>query len=181
MKTEWVRGLLAFALLGLGLMTSGSVLAGDLYQPFKLLAQPFEAKHREKPITGEDCSIEQLADQIDWLEHYVDTYGSIVAKHPDVWGESRLMRHRDEYEGQMAAQLGQFEVRMNAALRRSDQSFLGMAFALQAAAGDAGIPQIPGAPNASSSQNVFTQVNGMVSDSKDSGTLTRTAPFQRSA
>lgn len=137
MRREWAsRIVVVVLLLSLVLCFSSQPAGGvDLYKPFKLLAQPFEASHREKPKTGKDCSIEQLANQIDWLEHYIDKYGTIVAKHPDVWGESRLMRHRYEYEQQMAAQLDQFEVRMNAALRRSDQSFLGMAFALQAAAG----------------------------------------------
>ncbi|NLS92640.1 MAG: hypothetical protein GXX96_10830 [Planctomycetaceae bacterium] len=163
MRRESRSGRSILLWLGLALLAAPQPSrAGDVYKPFKLLAQPFEAKHREKPVTGQDCSIEQLADQIDWLEHHIDTYGSIVAKHPDVWGESRLMRHRYEYEEQMAAQLGQFEVRMNAALRRSDQSFLGMAFALQAAAGTApdGTPvQIP---DASKTGTYLTNLNAMI-------------------
>jgi len=122
-------------LLGAGLGWPGWASAGDLYLPFRMLKQPIEALHREKPETGYDGAVEQLASQIDWLEHYLDAYGTVVAKHPDVWGESRLTRHREEYERQMADQLGAFDVRMNASLRRSDQSFLGMAMALQAAAG----------------------------------------------
>ncbi len=181
MQMEWRMRLWAVVLLGLGLFLSEPARAGDLYKPFKLLAQPFEAKHREKPVTGVDCSIEQLADQIDWLEHHIDTHGSIVAKHPDVWGESRLMRHRYEYEEQMAAQLGQFKVLMNAALRRSDQSFLGMAFALQAAAGGQTLPDgtpVP-IPGTTGSGGVFTEVSGMVSDpsAANSGTIVRSGPF----
>ena len=164
MRTEWAsRIVVVVLLLSLMLCFSSQPACGvDLYKPFKLLAQPFEAAHREKPKAGKDCSIEQLANQIDWLEHYVDKYGTIVAKHPDVWGESRLMRHRYEYEEQMAAQLDQFEVRMNAALRRSDQAFLGMAFALQAAGTQPGTNGTPVAiPD---STTVYNQVNGMISD-----------------
>lgn len=109
--------------------------AGDIYKPFRLLVQPFKAKHREEPATCKVPAIEQLANQIDWLEHYIDDYGTIVAKHPDVWGESRLTRHRDDYERIMSDELGKFKSTMNAALRRSDQSFLGMAMALQGATG----------------------------------------------
>ncbi|MEQ1829162.1 MAG: hypothetical protein ABL921_24580 [Pirellula sp.] len=109
--------------------------AGDFYKPFRFLKQPFEAAHREKPATGQDTNIEKLANEIDWLEHHIDKYGSVVAKHPDIWGQSRLMRHRYEYEKEMEAQIQRFEVRMNGALRRSDQAFLGMALALQSATG----------------------------------------------
>ena len=178
MHMYWVRRVSAAVLLT-AILAPGPAWAGDIYKPFKLLAQPFEAMHREKPDTCKDCSIEQLADQIDWLEHHIDTYGSIVAKHPDVWGESRLMRHRYEYEQQMAAQLDKFEVRMNAALRRSDQSFLGMAMALQAATGEASIPLIPSTSSTDATQNVFTQFNGMLSDptATSGGPVTRSAPF----
>ena len=185
MHTHWVQRV-SVAVFVTAFLAAGPVRAGDIYKPFKLLVQPLEAMHREKPATCKDCSIEQLADQIDWLEHHIDTYGSIVAKHPDVWGESRLMRHRYEYEEQMASQLDKFEVRMNAALRRSDQSFLGMAMALQAATGEASIPRpfptsiTDSTETTTTTQSVFTQVNGMLSDpnATSNGPVTRTAPFR---
>ena len=154
----------------------------DLYKPFKVLAAPFDAMHRKKPRTGHDSAIERLAEEIDWLEHHIDRYGTIVAKHPDVWGESRLMRHRYEYEQQMAAQLDRFEVRMNAALRRSDQAFLGMAFALQAAAGTDASGQPVQVPTVQQTDNSLKIVNGMTSSPNASGgtanaPVNRTKPF----
>jgi hypothetical protein len=80
-----------------------------------------------------DDAIQELAMNIDWLEHHIDTYGSIVAKQPDIWGEARLTKHRDEYERMMYQQLNQFKYTINAAIRQSDSSFLAQAFALSAA------------------------------------------------
>ncbi|NBW88295.1 MAG: hypothetical protein EBR23_16055, partial [Planctomycetia bacterium] len=140
----------------------GSARAGDLGRFVRGLAQPFKAVHRERPRTGCDDHVERLAAEIDWLEHHIDAYGSIVAKQPDVWGQSRLTRHRDEYEDQMRRQLGQFTERTSAALRRSDQAFLGMALALQSASGRRrGAQEVP-LPDATGSTNVFTTIQGLL-------------------
>jgi hypothetical protein len=101
---------------------------------FRGMSRAAEDRHARGPATKVDCRVEQLAGEIDWLEKYIDRYGSIVAKHPDVWGQSRLTRHRVEYEKLLVAELGNFKDLNNASLRRSDQSFLGMALAVQAAA-----------------------------------------------
>ncbi len=77
--------------------------------------------------------MDRVVDEIDWLNHFLDLHGSIVAKQPDIWGQSRLTRHRQEYEDELRKELGAFELRSNAAIRRSDQAFLGMAMALEAA------------------------------------------------
>jgi hypothetical protein len=161
--------------------------AADIYRPFKIVMESFEAVRRDPPPTGEDWSVETLAEEIDWLEHYVDKYGTIVAKHPDVWGESRLMRHRYEYERQMAAELDQFEVTMNAALRRSDQAFLGMALSLQAATGNRrgveGESTPVELPNASETNTYVQTLNGMIptpgTGDQNTGGIYRTAPFQQ--
>lgn len=87
-----------------------------------------------EPATCADGSIEILAENIDWLEHHIDTYGSIVAKQPDIWGEARLTKHRDEYEKILFQELNQFEFKLNAAIRQSDQSFATAAIALSDAA-----------------------------------------------
>lgn len=100
------------------------------------LTAPFRAVHREAPPLPLDPCLEQLTNEVAWLEHHVNHFGSIVAKEPDVWGQSRLTRHRAEYDEQMQKQLGLFESRASAALRRSDQAFLGMALALQSASGN---------------------------------------------
>lgn len=90
---------------------------------------------RSKPPTGKDHSVEQLAKEIDYLEHHIDTFGTVVAKHPDVWGQARLTKHRQEYERKMQAQIDYFYVALQGAVRRSDQAYLGMALALNSAAG----------------------------------------------
>jgi hypothetical protein len=88
-----------------------------------------------------DDAIQELAMNIDWLEHHIDTYGSIVAKQPDIWGEARMTKHRDEYERMMYEQLNQFKYSINAAIRQEDSAFLAQAFALSAAVdGESGGP-----------------------------------------
>lgn len=118
-------------------LTAISTEAGEFGRFFQAVATPLRAAHREPPAsrhaaTCED-SIERLAAEIDWLEHHLNAYGSIVAKQPDVWGQSRLMRHRYEYEAQLQRQLGEFAARSQAAIRRSDHAFLSMALALEEA------------------------------------------------
>ena len=75
--------------------------------------------------------VEQMARQIDRLEKHVDECGSIVIKTPDVWGESRLMRHRADVEAQLKAKLGAFDFRINAVQSTRDAAFLATAVALQ--------------------------------------------------
>ena len=75
--------------------------------------------------------VEQLARTIDRLEKHIDQNGSIVIKTPDVWGESRLMRHRSDVENQLKARLGAFDFRINAVQATRDAAFLATAVALQ--------------------------------------------------
>ena len=93
-----------------------------------------ESYHGTPPRVCKDGAVEVLAENIDWLEHHIDRYGSIVAKQPDIWGEARLTKHRDEYERMMYGQLNQFEFTLNAAISQSDSSFLAHAMAISAAA-----------------------------------------------
>jgi len=117
------------------LLSTPMASAGEFSAILKKLTAPFEAAHRQKPPIETDPCVDELAARLEWIEHRIDTHGSIVAKQPDVWGQSRLTRHRYEYEAQLHRQLGRFEERAHAAIRRSDQQYLGMALALQAAAG----------------------------------------------
>lgn len=89
----------------------------------------FENKKVHAP---KDPCVETVAREIDWLEHQIETYGTVVPKHPDIWGEARLTKHRHEYEREIAEtfQQDQFHVKLQGAIRRSDQSYLAMAFAL---------------------------------------------------
>src|SRR6056300_463373 len=79
--------------------------AGEFGPLLKKLTAPFEAAHREKPPIATDPCVDELAARLEWIEHRIDTHGSIVAKAPDVWGQSRLTRHRYEYEEQLRRQL----------------------------------------------------------------------------
>ncbi|MGD9719710.1 MAG: hypothetical protein AB7O59_00655 [Pirellulales bacterium] len=101
---------------------------------------------RVRPVTQQDCSVETLAKEIDYLEHHIDTYGSVVPKQPDVWGQARLTKHRQEVERVLYKELEEFKATLQGVTRRSDQAFLGMALALGAAVGDSG-----GAPAATAS------------------------------
>ena len=105
--------------------------------------------HGTQPETGQDGAMECLAENIDWLEHHVDTYGSVVAKQPDIWGEARLTKHRDEYERMMFTRLGEFGPTINASFSQSDSSFLAQAIALSAAATGGAAPTTSAAANAS--------------------------------
>ncbi|MFM8292774.1 MAG: hypothetical protein ACKOC4_13910, partial [Planctomycetia bacterium] len=137
-------------------------VAGEIGRAFRVLAAPLKAAQRQPPPPGIDPCIEDLGARIAWLEAHIDAYGSIVAKQPDVWGQSRLTRHRVEHEEQMRRQLGMFTERTSAAIRRSDQAFLGMAFAVQSASGSRrGADAVP-VPEAATSSSVINTIQGLL-------------------
>lgn len=177
------RGFVAIAvacmLPGLSPLPARSVQAGDLGRLVDGLAAPFKALHRSRPDTCSDDEIERLGRELAWLERQVNLHGSIVAKAPDVWGQNRLMRHRLEYEDEMRRQLPLFEQYSQAAIRRSDQSFLGMALALQSASGRRSGPEFVAAPDASvvnSIQTLLPTTNEAVGRA-DPVVIARTGPF----
>src|SRR5262245_16143965 len=47
-------------------------------------------------------TVHALAADLDKLEKHIEKYGSVVAKQPDVWGQARLTKYREEFEQQMA-------------------------------------------------------------------------------
>jgi|GEM_PF-575196 len=154
-------------LVAISLALSASLAsAGESGGIWHAVTAPARAWHRDRPPACKDDRVEQLADEIDWLEHHIDAFGSIVAKQPDVWGQSRLTRHRYEYEAEMKAQLGNFQDLNNASISRSDQSFAGLAMAM--GRGDSG-----------STPPSFTTVQNLISNPADpnSGVIDRTAPF----
>ena len=155
--------------------------AGEHGRLWQTIAQPFKAAHRQPPPTGSETPIDGIAAQIDWLAHHIDVHGSIVAKEPDVWGQNRLMRHRYDYEEQMRRQLGMFTERTTAALRRSDQSYLGLAFALQSASGNRRTAQQVAVPEVTSTSNVFNTVQGLVPSGNDTGGRAESAVISRTA
>ena len=88
--------------------------------------------------TGEVCekpTVRALARDLDTLEDHVEKFGSVVAGHADVWGQARLSKHREEYETQMAAELGNFQQTLQGSVFGTDQAYFADAFALSAAAG----------------------------------------------
>lgn len=164
---------------GLAATLAAAAPAGELGRLVDGLAAPFKALHRARPDTCRDDAIERLGKEIDWLEHQLDLHGSIVAKAPDVWGQSRLVRHRLEYEDQLRRRLPLFEQYSQAAIRRSDQSFLGMALAVQSAAGPRRRPEFVAVPEASvvnSIQTLLPTTNEQVGRA-DPVVIARTAPF----
>jgi hypothetical protein len=170
----------AAALVGLVLPTAHAREFGHV---FRTLAAPLQAAHRIPPPPSGDPCLEDLAKQIDWLEHHLACYGTVVAKQPDVWGQSRLTRARLEYEEEMRKQLGLFTERTTASIRRSDQAYLGMALALQSASGRRRTPQDVAVPDAGGSASVINTIQGLIPSGNESAgradpiVIARTAPF----
>ncbi len=123
---------------------------------------------RVKPLTSKDPSVETLAKEIDYLEHHIDTFGTVVPKQPDVWGQARLTKHRQEIEAELSKELGKFRATLQGAMRRSDQAFLGMALALGAAAGGQEAPAPPDATTLLDTEDVIDRNGGSAIKLKDS-------------
>ncbi|MFM8953155.1 MAG: hypothetical protein ACKOOF_08880 [Planctomycetaceae bacterium] len=157
--------------------------AGDHGRLWQTIAQPFKVLHRQAPPAGCETPVDGMAREVDWLLHHLNTHGSIVAKEPDVWGQNRLTQHRYDYEEQMRRQLGMFSERTSAALRRSDQSYLGLALALQSASGNRRTAQQVAVPDVTSTSNVFNTVQGLIPSGNETGgradpvVIARTAPM----
>ncbi len=108
--------------------------------------------------------VETLAKKLDDVQKHVDSYGSVVAKSPDVWGESRLMRNRAEVEQQLKARLSSFRFRINARQSTRDAALLAQAVALQ--------EQVANGQTAVGDPD--SQTSGMVSDFEDTKVVPRT-------
>lgn len=109
-------------------------------------------------------TVEELAKRLDHLEHHLDEYGSVVIKTPDVWGESRLMRHRADVEMQLKARLDGFDFRINAIQATRDAAYLATAVALQEQIrSGADVPALTGA-NSGDTTNVNAATYGMTSN-----------------
>ncbi|WP_165076093.1 hypothetical protein [Paludisphaera rhizosphaerae] len=140
---RWIAGISAFGLL-LG-ANPPALVASDWLDRLK-------AKwHGHKGI----ASAEALAGEIDCLEKHVDWYGTIVAKQPDVWGQARLMKYRDEFEKTLSGELGKFTDTLQASISRSDQAFLAQALSLSAAVSGTPATMLP--PSASTSREVISR------------------------
>ncbi|HEX5269376.1 MAG TPA: hypothetical protein VFW33_02760, partial [Gemmataceae bacterium] len=78
-------------------------------------------------------TVRALAHDLDELEEHIERYGSVVAKQPDVWGQARLTKYREEFEKVMEPEKDKFNDTLQGSLWRSDQAYFADAFALSAA------------------------------------------------
>src|SRR5262245_31780243 len=81
-----------------------AVQAGDV---FGWKYEGWNKKHPRTPLAT-------VAAAIDELEREIDCYGSVTVKQPDVWGEARWTKHRQDFEKTLAAELGNFKFTVNA-------------------------------------------------------------------
>lgn len=121
------------------------------------LKLPFGRAARLLHLTKERDCVQQLAHDIDSLEKQLNDDGTIIAKTPDIWGEARLTKHRREFEEQLAKNIDQFQLLLNASIRRSDQAFLANALAIQSA-----LTNSAKIPVAETDAGTFSQVNAMI-------------------
>ncbi len=99
-------------------------------------------------------TIRALAQDLDELENHIEKYGSVVAKQPDVWGQARLTKYRQEFETVMAVEKDNFNDSLQGSLSRSDQAYFADAFALSAAvSGNTAIASPPTAVATASSSS----------------------------
>lgn len=119
------------------------------------------------PKFGPVSNVEKLAERIDKLQRHIDEFGTVVAKSPDVWGQSRLLKHRGEFETQMAAELTTFAFNLNGFESTSDSSFLASALAIGSQIGTP--PSILGSTpaGATTTSNVTNLTMDLIPDSGD--------------
>ena len=89
---------------------------------------------RDKASVCSSPTVRALAHDLDELENHIDRYGSVVAQQPDVWGQARLTKHRQDFETRMANELDSFKITLQGASARSDQAYFADSFALATAA-----------------------------------------------
>ncbi len=132
---QWFRWCLSPGLLSLSLLflCPRPTLAGDLINKAKA------AWHAHQGVP----SAEALAVEIDCLEKHIDWYGTIVAKQPDVWGQARMTKYRQEFERIMFDRLGGFQATLEGSISRIDQAYLASATSLSAAASGAPAVNLP--------------------------------------
>ena len=88
--------------------------------------------HGKPPATNQDRALEELAKNVDWLEHHINQWGSVSSKAPDVWGEARLTQYRREVEEILEPLRKGFDpARIAGAQQVSDSALLAVALAIQ--------------------------------------------------
>jgi hypothetical protein len=113
--------------------------------------------HGKPPVTAEDKALEQLAANVDWLEHHINQWGSVTSKAPDVWGEARLTQYRDEVEEILGPQRSNFNPGLiSGAQQVSDSAILSFALALQNKGAGVAAPSISVNSTVVGSANAFS-------------------------
>jgi hypothetical protein len=119
-------------------LLSASLLLLSSCMPLSLVdGQVSFSQDSTEGFTARVCynpTVEALARDADFLERHIETYGSVVTKQPDVWGQSRLTIYRNEYEQLMKKELGNFQFSLQGTVSGSDQAYFADSFALGAAA-----------------------------------------------
>lgn len=100
-------------------MGTGTVECGDCASAAKVCTKP---------------TVQALAHDLDALEELIEKFGSVVVKQPDVWGQARLTKHREEFEKIMVAELSNFSFTLQGSISVTDQAYFADAAALSAAA-----------------------------------------------
>src|SRR5262245_38318170 len=87
---------------------------------------------REDSCEGADCghgakvctkpTMMALACDLDHLEDHIEKYGSAIIKVPDVWGQARLTKYREEFEKVMEPEKDAFNESLQGRLSRDDQA-----------------------------------------------------------
>ncbi|MEM7474670.1 MAG: hypothetical protein AAF483_06735, partial [Planctomycetota bacterium] len=140
---------------------------GGFFRAIRRGLRNSDEKHHERvePNACTHAGVEELAGQLDWLEHHIEIYGSVIPKQPDIWGEARLTRHRQQVEEELEKQLTQFGDSIQGSLSRSDQSSLSFMLALGSVLGEGG-----SAPSTSISTSVDANTGGDEPDASSSVT-----------
>ena len=114
---------------GLRRMTCAWLAGSLLIQPLTLCRAGLLDHHE---ACNEPMTLQQAAAIVDCIDKELYKTGMIGIKVPDVWGQNRMTRYRSEYESQMAQNLGQFQLILQGAQRRSDTAVLTSATSLAA-------------------------------------------------
>lgn len=132
-----------------------------------------------------ESAVVQFARTLDQLEKQLNLDGTVVAKAPDIWGEARLTKHRQEFEREFAKEVENFEFRLNAAISRTDQAFLANALSISAIGsgvtlGQNNVPNTP-ALNVSQASNLVPGLArqatpGQTPTSADNTVIVQTPP-----
>jgi hypothetical protein len=73
-----------------------------------------------EPLISRQPSMMAVAHDLDHVEKHIDWHGSVTAKAPDVWGEARLTKYRQEIEKRLLTEIDSFRASTQGTLSRTD-------------------------------------------------------------